>query len=118
MSNAFSPPEDDFLQVITSCGDHDQAQELARGAIDARLAACVQITAAVTSIYRWEGKVEQSAEVLCIFKTSRAAYPALEALIRSRHTYTLPEILAIPVVTGSADYLNWLRAELAAGGGQ
>jgi periplasmic divalent cation tolerance protein len=75
------------------------------------LAACVQITGPATSVYRWQGKVESSQEWLCIIKTQASGYPAVEAAIRELHTYQVPEIVAVPIVAGSAEYLAWLRQE-------
>lgn len=80
--------------------------------VERELAACVQILPPITSIYRWQGKVEKAAEVLLFIKTTREAYAALETAIRENHSYETPEIIALPVESGSSSYLNWLHASI------
>ncbi|MFF9479959.1 divalent-cation tolerance protein CutA [Streptomyces sp. NPDC014733] len=99
------------LTVLTTIDDEAKAQELARGAIEARVAACAQVSAPVTAVYHWAGAVETSREVQVLFKTAEDRYDALEAHIRASHDYATPEIIATPVVRGSADYLAWIVEE-------
>lgn len=73
------------------------------------LAGCVNITSAITSVYRWEGKLQSSNELLLLIKTTGVKYPQLETLIRSLHPYELPEIIAVPVEQGLNEYLNWVE---------
>jgi periplasmic divalent cation tolerance protein len=101
----------DALQVFTTVDDRDVAERIANALISRRLAACVQIMGPVTSVYRWQGKVETSPEWLCIIKTQQSRYPTVEAAIRELHTYQVPEIVAVPIVAGAAGYLAWLRQE-------
>lgn len=103
---------DEFIQVITTTDDRAAAQRIARGLVEARLAGCVQISGPITSIYRWQGAVEEAAEWLCLIKTTRAHYAEVEATIRCLHSYETPEILAVPVVAGSDAYLTWLASSL------
>ena len=103
----------DVLQVVTACAGREEALRLARGAVEARLAACAQVTGAITSVYRWQGAIEEADEVLCIFKTRREVYPALETYLRAQHSYQTPEILAFSIALGSGAYLQWLREALA-----
>ena len=105
----------DALQVHTTAETEEDAQTIARAAVEARLAVCAQVIGPITSTYWWEGKVETATEWLCLFKTDRQHYDGLEALIREKHPYEMPEILAMPVVAGSQPYLDWLAAELAPG---
>jgi periplasmic divalent cation tolerance protein len=99
------------LLVLTNLPDADRARALANELIGLRLAACVNILAPCVSVYRWEGEVEAAAEVPLLIKTTPARYPALEAAIRARHPYELPEIVAVPVTQGLPAYLDWLVTE-------
>lgn len=110
MTPASVPPA---LTVLTTTDSAAKAEGLARGAVEARLAACAQISAPVTSVYRWQGVVETGEEWQILFKTTAARYDALEAHLRARHDYDTPEIIATPVVRGSAGYLAWIAAETA-----
>ncbi|MFF3326744.1 divalent-cation tolerance protein CutA [Streptomyces sp. NPDC002889] len=106
-----SPP---LLAVLTTTDSADKARELARGAVEARLAACAQITAPVTSVYHWQNAIETAEEWQILFKTTPDCYDALEAHLTAAHDYDTPEIIATPVVRGSAAYAAWVRAETAA----
>lgn len=97
--------------VLTSMPDRESALKLADMLVDRRLAACVSVLSECTSVYRWQGKVERSAEVPVMIKTAAASYPRLEAAIRASHPYELPEIASIPVAGGCAAYLDWIAAE-------
>ena len=99
------------LLVITNCPDEAAANAIALAVVEAKLAACVNILPRVQSVYRWQGAVESAVEVPLLIKTTSAAYPALEAAIRERHPYDVPEIIALPITTGLPAYLNWLAAE-------
>lgn len=99
------------LLVISNMPDCAQAEALAAHLIAARLAACVNVLAPCTSVYRWQGKVETATEVPVLIKTTRDRYPALEAAIKARHPYELPEIIALPVTAGLPAYLDWVGAE-------
>jgi periplasmic divalent cation tolerance protein len=101
------------LLVVTSLPDRDAAIRLARALVEQRLAACVNVLSACTSVYRWEGALEQAEEVPLLIKTRAARYPELEALIRELHPYELPEIVAVPMVRGLPDYLDWVAEETA-----
>ena len=102
----------EFLQVFITAGDREEARRLARALVERRLAGCVQIVSPIESIYWWEDEIESAEECLCLIKTSRARYEALEAAIRELHSYDTPEILAMPVAEGNRDYLQWLRGEI------
>lgn len=100
------------IQVITTTETKVQAQQLARALVQKRVAACVQIIGPITSVYWWQGKVEETTEYQCVIKSQSDRYPALEVAIKTAHPYAVPEILATPIVHGSADYLAWLDSEL------
>lgn len=102
---------DDILLVLTTLPDESSARALASHLIDARLAACVNVLAPATSVFRWEGKVSRELEIPALIKTTQSRYAALEAAIRARHPYELPEIIAVPVTHGLPAYLDWVRAE-------
>jgi periplasmic divalent cation tolerance protein len=99
------------LTVLTTTDSAAKAEELARGAVEARLAACAEISAPVTSVYRWKNAVETAEEWQVLFKTTQACYTALEAHLVAAHDYETPEIIATPVVGGSPAYLAWIEAE-------
>ncbi|WP_372463808.1 divalent-cation tolerance protein CutA [Streptomyces pinistramenti] len=99
------------LTVLTTTDSEPKAEELARGAIEAKVAACAQISAPVTSVYRWQNAVETSQEWQVVFKTTADRYDALEAHILAAHDYDTPEIIATPVVRGAAGYLAWVAEE-------
>jgi periplasmic divalent cation tolerance protein len=102
----------DYIQVMTTTAAREDAEKIAQALLDARQAACVQILGPISSSYRWQGKVETSQEWLCLAKSRRGMYELIEATIRRLHPYEMPEILAIPIVAGSAGYLAWLDGEL------
>src|SRR5688572_16336699 len=97
------------LVVLTTCGNEQDADALARVLIEKRVAACINAIGKVASTYRWQGKVQQDQETLLIIKTTGARFEALEQTIREHSKYELPEIIALPVQTGGPDYLAWLR---------
>lgn len=93
-----------FVTAATS----DEATRIARALVEERLAACVNIVAPIASVYRWEGQVQQDSEVLLIIKTTDARLPALIRRVKALHSYQVPEVIAVPIADGSADYLAWL----------
>jgi len=101
----------EILLVITNLPDETSAARLARHLIDERAAACVNQLAPCTSTYRWQGNIESATEVPLLIKTTQAAYPRLEKLIRVVHPYELPEIIAVPVTAGLPAYLSWIDNE-------
>jgi periplasmic divalent cation tolerance protein len=102
----------DKIVVLTTCAVESDAERMARALVDARLAACVNVVPGVRSFYRWKGETENSEEFLLIVKTSRDLFGALRAEMEKLHPYELPELLALPVVAGSEDYLGWLHSNL------
>ena len=98
----------EFIVVYVTAGSPAEGDRLARALVDERLAACVNRIGPVQSVYRWEGKLEQSEEQLLIIKTQRRLFAALEKRVRELHSYSVPEIVALPIIEGSQDYLRWL----------
>ena len=100
------------VSVYAVFASADEAERIGRQMVEERLAACVNILPKARSIYRWEGKLEESAEWLLLIKSRRDLFTALRAEIQRMHTYEVPEVIAIPVVDGSEAYLEWLDAQL------
>ena len=100
-----------YIQIFTTTGKRAEAEKMSDMLIKRRLAGCVQVFGPITSEYRWKGKLVRSQEFLCIIKTKRSNYKKVEAAIRGSHSYTVPEILAMPVVAGNPAYLSWLAQE-------
>ena len=101
----------DYIQVLTTTERREDAERIAQALVEERLAACAQVTGPITSIYRWQGKIETAQEWQCWAKSRRDLYEQIEQTIRRLHPYELPEILAMPIAAGSGDYLAWLDAE-------
>jgi len=101
----------DILLVVTNLPDAAIASQLALKIVEARAAACVNQLAPCVSTYRWQGKIETASEIPLLIKTTSAAYPRLEKLIREAHPYELPEIIVVPVTAGLPAYLSWVSDE-------
>ena len=106
----------EFLQITTAAGSREEADRIATTLVDQRLAGCVQIIGPIRSVYRWQGEIEHSEEWLCQIKTTHEQYVHVEAAIRELHSYDCPEIVATPIVAGSAAYLQWLAEQISAPG--
>lgn len=107
-------PDSGAIVVLCAIPADFDAESLATVLIERSLVACLQVGAGVTSIYRFKGVIEKSAERLLLIKTRAALYERVEAAIRARHPYEVPEIIAFKVSAGHAPYLAWLAAETAA----
>jgi len=101
----------ELVLVFTQCPDAQSAARIATALVENRLAACVSMGAAVRSTYRWQGAIEHAEEVPLVAKTRRDRFAAVELAIRQWHPYEVPEILAVPVLAGSAAYLRWAADE-------
>jgi periplasmic divalent cation tolerance protein len=101
---------DEYCLVLCTCPDRPSADCLAEALVRQRLAACVNLLPGIASVYRWEGQVERAEEQLLLIKTERRSYPALQEYIQRHHPYQVPEIIALPIVAGSSDYLQWVSA--------
>ena len=104
---------DAAIVVLTNLPDRESAKALARALVEGRLAACVNIGAAVESIYHWQGQIETEIEVPVAIKTRQVLYSKVEAAIRNIHPYELPEIVAVPISDALPGYLDWIAAETA-----
>lgn len=101
----------EFIQVLTAIGSKEDAQKVANAIVGEHLAACVQIIGPITSTYWWQGVMETADEWLCLMKTREDIFEQVEQAIRAIHPYDEPEILAMPVITGSRTYLDWIISE-------
>lgn len=99
------------IVVVTNTSTREEALQIARAAVERHLAAAVNVVGPITSVYRWQGQVEIAEEWQCFIKASRARYEQVEQLVREFHSYELPGILALSVLTGNQDYLNWIEQE-------
>lgn len=100
-----------MLLVITNMPDVASAKLLANTLIEQRVAACVNLLAPCTSVYRWQEQIETATEIPVLIKTTQAVYAQIETLIRATHPYELPEIIAVPVSAASPEYLKWVTTE-------
>lgn len=100
------------ISISTATGDHTLAVRIATELVDRRLAACVQVSGPITSVYRWEGAVETAQEWLCTAKTTAGHWEAVERLIAELHPYDTPELVATPITHASAGYEAWLRGQV------
>lgn len=100
-----------YLIVASATDNEDAARVLVAGAVEARLGACAQIVGPITSVYRWEGKVQTDQEWRVEIKTTSDRVSELTEHIKANHSYDLPEIIATPITGGSAEYLSWLMDE-------
>ncbi len=102
-----------FIQVQFTIDNKSSAEKIARTLIDEKLAACVQIIGPVTSIYQWQGKLEQSSEFLCLVKTEKSLYSKLEQRIKALHPYETPEIISIDIIDIELNYSKWIHNSLS-----
>jgi periplasmic divalent cation tolerance protein len=99
----------DPIVVLVTCGSEDEAIKIANTLVEQHLAACVNLVAPIRSIYRWEGKIWDEKEWLLIIKTQKDRFEELEKKVKSLHSYSVPEIISLPVTEGSSAYLNWIK---------
>ncbi len=98
----------DPILVLVTCGSEEEASKIAHSLVEEHLAACVNILSPIRSIYRWEGKVCDGKEWLLMIKTQKRRFKELEKKVKSLHSYSVPEIIALPITQGSSSYLQWL----------
>ena len=104
----------DKIVVLSTASSAAEAETIARRLVDERLAACVNVVTGVRSFYRWKGKIEDSGEWLLVIKSSRGRFEELRAALEKLHSYDVPEVIALPVVEGTKNYLHWMEGELGA----
>jgi len=99
----------DLIVVLVTCGSEEEATKIANSLVEEGVAACVNIISPVRSIYRWEGKIWDEKEWVLIIKTQKKRFEELQKKVKSLHSYSVPEVIALPIVEGSAPYLKWLE---------
>lgn len=107
--------ETDIVVVITTTDSADTAHELARSGVAAKLAACAQVLGPITSVYWWNGAVDEAREWRVEFKTTAGRSAALREHLRGVHSYDVPEIVSLPIIDGADSYLSWVRSSVSSG---
>ncbi len=102
----------DYYIAFTTCPNADVATAIAQGAVQQRLAACVNIIPNIQSVYQWQGKIETDNELLLVIKTKQHALAALEIFIQQQHPYDVPEFVSVNIESGATTYLNWITDSL------
>jgi len=104
--------KDGFIAIFVACGSGGEAKRIAETLLKKRLIACANITGAVRSRFWWKGKIDSAREVLLTLKTARANFAKIEKEVKAKHSYDVPEIIAVPIVAGSREYLEWMNDEI------
>ncbi|CAE6757069.1 MAG: divalent-cation tolerance protein CutA [Nitrospira sp.] len=103
--------ESSAIIVLVTTSTQEEAEKIGRMLIEAKLAACTNIVSGIRSIFRWDNNISVENECLMLIKTTQKRFAELESAVRQQHSYSVPEIVALPVVAGSESYLNWVRGE-------
>ena len=103
--------EEKYIVVYVTAPNIETAHKIAETLVEKRLAACVNIIPKINSIYWWEGKIERDEEVLLIIKSRREIFEKLSMAIKEIHPYNVPEIIALPIIKGNKEYLEWINGE-------
>jgi periplasmic divalent cation tolerance protein len=98
----------EFLQITTTTDTEELAMQIAEKLVEKKIAACVQVSGPITSIYEWKGKIENAEEWYCVIKTRKNLYQKVEEAIKALHPYEVPEIIALPILEGNKAYLDWI----------
>ena len=98
-----------YIIVLVTAKDRKEAAKIAQGLLEAKLIACANIVNGVQSMFWWQGKIDSSKEVLLVLKTKKILFKKISAKVKSLHSYQTPEIIALPIVNGSEDYLRWIE---------
>ena len=106
---------DQAVVVFITAGSEVEAARIAQGLVEKRVAACVNTVSGVRSLYWWQGKMESAQELLLVVKTRSSLVPMVTDVVKRLHSYTVPEVIALPIVGGNQQYLDWLLAETKTG---
>ena len=101
---------DNFIVVFVTAKDQEEAQKISRGLVGQELIACANILSGIKSFFWWEGKIDQADEVLLVMKTQQKFFPRVVKAVKALHSYSVPEIIALPIVDGNEDYLKWVSS--------
>jgi len=102
---------EDFIIILVTTSSEEEGRKIAQVLVEKRIAACVNIINDIESIYRWKGKISDEKEVLLLIKTRKKLYKSVEGEVRKLHSYEVPEIIALPIISGLKDYLYWIDSE-------
>jgi len=102
----------EHIVILVTAKDTKEATKIARGLLEAKLIACANIIEGVQSLFWWQGKIDMSREVYLILKTKKVLFKKVSAKVKSLHSYQTPEIIALPIVAGSKDYLGWVSSSV------
>ena len=98
-----------YIVILATAMNTEEANKIAKKLVDDKLVACVNMVENVSSVFRWEGKVDEAKEVLMILKSRKDLFEKIAETIKSLHSYSVPEIIALPIIDGNQDYLNWIK---------
>jgi periplasmic divalent cation tolerance protein len=101
------------ILVLSNCGSEEEARRVARALVEARVAACVNIVPGIQSVYHWQGAIQEDSEWMLVIKSTRPMFESLAAELRKSHSYQVPEVLAIPLIAGDQNYLDWMDREIS-----
>jgi len=101
----------DYIEVHSTTDSREEADKICAAVVWARLAACAQVAGPIRSTYWWKGKIERAEEYFLMMKTTRDKFDAVAQVIRKNHSYDVPDIVAVSLVDGTADYLGWISSE-------
>jgi periplasmic divalent cation tolerance protein len=104
--------KNDYIAIFATCGSRKEADLIVMSLLKKRLVACGTIAGDVVSRFRWKGKIDKASEVLVILKTRRANFSMVEREVKRLHSYDVPEIIALPIAAGSAEYLDWIHGSV------
>ena len=102
---------EDFIVILVTTSSEEEGRKIAQALIEKRFAACVNLIKDLESIYRWKGEISDEKEVLMMIKTRKKLFRSVEDEVRKLHSYEVPEIIALPIISGSKDYLYWIDSE-------
>jgi len=102
----------DKIVVLVTAGSKEEAQRIAESLLNQRKAACVNIVPVVSSLFWWQGKLDSAQECLLIIKTKASLFGEVARLVKAAHSYEVPEIIALPIIDGGKDYLDWIEGEV------
>ncbi len=101
-----------YVVIFVTCANKEEGEKISQGLVEKKLAACVNLVPKINSRYRWQGKIEVSSETLLMIKTRKSLVNKLIAEVKKLHSYTVPEIIALPIIAGNKDYLAWIKGSV------
>lgn len=99
----------EYIVVLVTCANKEEGEKISQSLVEKKLVACVNLVPEITSRYWWQGKIEVSSEILLTIKSKKSLFKEIVAEVKKLHSYTVPEIIALPIIAGNKDYLNWIQ---------